>query len=243
MLQKTRGIVLNQIKYTDSGIVARIYTRHFGRLSFMVKGMRKRKTGKHNILFQPLFILDLEVYYKASREMQTIKEFSVDFTPYDIYSDIRKSCVAIFLGEVLSSVLNEENPNEELFDYVEESIRHFENCKEGFANFHLAFLAGLSSYLGLEPGQRKDEGATFFDMKNGSFVTLPPVHGDYSNTEVTAILAELFASSYDTVNNIPLSGAQRNEVLEELLRYYHIHLPGLNRIKSLEILKEVFSQA
>jgi DNA repair protein RecO (recombination protein O) len=242
MLEKTRGIVLNQIKYTDSGIVARLYTREFGRVSFMVKGMRKRKTGKHNILFQPLFILNLEVYYKASREMQTIKEFSVAFTPYNIYSDIRKSCVAIFLGDVLTSVLKEESPNEELFDFVEESVGYFENSREGYANFHLAFLAGLSSYLGFEPGQRNDSGDIFFDMKNGSFVTLPPVHGHYSNPEISSIMADLFASSYENVNNIRLSGSQRNEVLEDLLRYFYLHLPGLNRIKSLDVLKEVFSQ-
>jgi len=241
MIEKTRGIVLNQIKYTDSGIVARLYTREFGRLSFMVKGMRSRKSGKHNILFQPLFILDLEVYYKTSRDLHTIKEFTVAYSPHDIYSDIRKSCVAIFLGEVLTSVLNEESPNEELYDYVEEAVRYFDSCKKGYANFHLAFLAGLSSYLGFEPGQRYNEDRKIFDMKNGSFVQMPPVHGQYSNHEISAIMAELFASSYDTVNNITLTGVLRNEVLEDLLRYYHIHLPGLNRIKSLEVLKEVFS--
>ena len=105
MLEKTRGIILNQIKYTDSGIVAQLYTRKFGRQSFLIRGMRNRKTGKHNILFQPMFILDLEMNYKSSREMQVMKEFSVSYTPYDIYSNIKKSCVAIFLGEVLTSVL------------------------------------------------------------------------------------------------------------------------------------------
>lgn len=241
MLEKTKGIVINQIKYTDSGIVARLYTRDFGKISFMVKGMRKRKTGKHNILFQPLFILDLDIYYKASREMQTIKEFSVDFTPYNIYSDIRKSSVAIFLGEVMTSVLKEESPNEELFDFIEESIIYFENSTEGYANFHLAFLAGLSSYLGFEPGQKSNPEEVFFDMKNGNFVTLPPVHGHYSNPDNSAILAALFASSYETVKEIPLSGSQRNEVLDDLLNYFYIHLPGLSKIKSLDILKEVFS--
>jgi len=242
MLEKAKGIVLNQIKYTDSGIVARVYTKEFGRLSFMVKGMRKRKTGKHNILFQPLFILDLEIYYKEFREMQTLREFTASFIPYDIYSDIRKSSVAIFLGEVLTLILKEESPNEELFDFAEESIRYFETSREGFANFHLAFLAGLSSFLGFEPGQRKNTEERFFDMKNGSFETLPPVHGQYSNPENSVILAELFSSTYDNVKNIPLSGNQRNEVLDDLLAYYYIHMPGLGRIKSLEVLKEVFSQ-
>ena len=105
MLEKTRAIVLHQIKYTDSGIVAQVYSKKFGRQSFLIRGMRNRKTGKHNILFQPLFILDLELNYKQSHEMQNLKEFSVFFTPYDIYSNIKKSAVAIFLGEVLTSVL------------------------------------------------------------------------------------------------------------------------------------------
>jgi DNA repair protein RecO (recombination protein O) len=241
MLEKTRGIILNQIKYTDSGIIVRLYTRKFGRQSFIIKGMRNRKAGKHNVIFQPMFILDLEMYYKPSREMQVMKEFSVSFTPYNIYSNIKKSSIAIFLGEVLTSVLKEESPHEEMFDFIEESIIYFEGCKEGIANFHIAFLAGLSSYLGFEPGLRSDVNDLFFDMTNGRFVPIPPVHGNYADEEISNILADFFVISYDTLNNITLNGTIRNEVLETLVRYYSIHLPGLKRIKSLEVLKEVFS--
>jgi len=241
MLEKTKGIILNQIRYTDSGIVARMYTRKFGRQSFLIKGMRNRKAGKHNILFQPMFILDLEMNFKASREMQILKEFSVSFSPYDIHSNIKKSCVAIFLGEVMASVLKEESPHEEMFDYIEESIIYFDRCKESFANFHIAFLAGLSSFLGFEPGTRTDICNSFFDMKNGIFVPIPPVHGNYANEEISNILADFFVASYDNMANIILTGTLRNEVLETLVRYYSLHLPGLKKIKSLEVLKEVFS--
>jgi DNA repair protein RecO (recombination protein O) len=240
MLEKTRGIVLHQIKYTDSGIVTQIYTRKFGRQSFLIKGMRNKKTGKHNINFQPLFILDMELYYKAAREMQTLKEFSVSFAPYDIYSNIKKSSVAIFLGEVLTSVLKEETPHDEMFEYIEESIMYFESCKESFANFHIAFLAGLSSFLGFEPHPRLEKEDQFFDMLNGIFVPVPPVHGNYANEEITNILADFFVSSYGFISNISLSGKMRNDILETLVRFYSLHLPGLKRIKSLEILKEVF---
>jgi DNA repair protein RecO (recombination protein O) len=241
MLEKTRGIILHQIKYTDSGIVSQIYTRKFGRQSFMIKGMRSRKTGKRNILFQPLFILDLELYYKASREMQNIKEFSVSFTPFDIYSNIKKSAVAMFLGEVLTSVLREESPHEDMFDFIEESIIYFDKCSEGYANFHIAFLAGLSSFLGFEPGGQTEKDDKYFDMLNGIFVPVPPVHGNYANEEISANLADFFVSSYDSVSNISLTGKIRNDILETLVRFYSLHLPGLKKIRSLEVLKEVFS--
>ena len=241
MLEKTRGIILHQIKYTDSGIIVQMYTRKFGRQSFLIRGMRKKNTGKHNILFQPMFILELELYYKATREMQTLKEFSVYFTPSDIYGNIKKSSVAIFLGEVLTSVLKEESPNNELFSYIEKSIIYFDNCKEGYANFHIAFLSGLSSFLGFEPGPRSDSEDAFFDMLNGIFVPVPPVHGNYANEEITNILADFFVASYDSISYIPLNGKLRNDVLETLMRFYSLHLPGLKKIKSLDILKEVFS--
>jgi len=241
MLEKTRGIILNHIKYTDSGIVVRLYTRKFGRQSFLIKGMRNKKTGKHNILFQPMFIIDLEINYKASREMQVLKEFSVSFAPYNIHSDIKKSCVAIFLGEVLTAILKEESPHVEMFDFIEESIIYFDRCKEGFANFHIIFLAGLSSFLGFEPGTRTNVNDIFFDMTNGIFVPIPPTHGNYANEVVSSILADIFVASYNTVSNITLTGTLRNEVLETLVRYYSLHLPGLKKINSLKVLKDVFS--
>ena len=240
MIEKSRGIVLHQLKYTDSGIVAWLYTLKFGRQSFLIKGMRNKKAGKHNALFQPMTILDLEFYYRESRDMQILKEFSVSYSPADIFSNIRKTSVAIFLGEVLTSVLREETPNKDLFCFIEDSIIYFDGCRENFANFHIAFLAGLSSYLGFEPGPRPGSNDVYFDMINGVFVPVPPLHGNYARREISDILAAFFSSSYDNCRNIVLSGNLRNEVLEILVTYYSIHLPGLKKIRSLEVLKQVF---
>jgi len=241
MLEKTRAIVLHQIKYSDSGIVVQMYTKKFGRQSFLIKGMRNRKAGKHNSLFQPMYILDLELYYKPDREMQTLREFSAYYTPYEIYGNIMKSSVAIFLAEVLTSVLREESPNEELFDFLQESVVFLDSSGDRYSNFHIAFLSGLSSFLGFEPHVRSGNSDVFFDMLNGTFVPVPPVHGNYAGEEIADILARFFSGSYNSAANISLNGKIRNEVLETLIRYYSLHLPGLRRIRSLEVLKEVFS--
>jgi DNA repair protein RecO (recombination protein O) len=240
MLEKTKAIVLHNIKYTDSGIVVHAYTRRFGRQSILVRGLRKKRTGKHSIMFQPLFVLETEIYYKSSREMQTLKEASVSFSPYGIQSDIMKSSVAMFLGEVLSSVLREEIPNEEMFDFIESSVMYFDGSSNNFANFHIAFLASLSSYLGFEPTIAGDGYGKFFDLRNGHFVPVPPLHGEYATEQVSSILESFFSSSFDSSASIILNGKQRNEVLETLLRFYSVHLPALKRIKSLDVLREVF---
>jgi DNA repair protein RecO (recombination protein O) len=240
MVEKTSAIVLHQLKYTDSGIIVQVYSRKYGRFSIMVKGIRNKKSGKHNVHFQPLSILDLVLYYKESRGIQTLKEFSVFYSTDDIQGNLRKSCMAIFIGEVLSSVLKEESPHEELFEYLRDSIIYFNESHDKYLNFHIAFLTGLSSYLGFEPGRRQREEDSVFDMINGSFVQIPPIHGNYANQEISEILASFFEASWYEMENIPLSGSLRNEVLETLLKFYSLHLPGLKKINSLEVLKEVF---
>jgi DNA repair protein RecO (recombination protein O) len=241
MLQKSKCVNLHQVKYSDSGIIVQVYTREYGRQAILVKGLRSKKTGRHNALFQPLFILDLVYYYKESRSVQVLKECSAAYSPSDIYADIRKSTIALFLGEFLSSVLKEETPHYELFDYIENSIKYFDNIRQGYSNFHIAFLTGLASYLGFEPGPGSDPENRYFDLLNGTFVPMPPPHGDYADRYISEVLARFFSTSFDLMGTIPLTGKLRNEVLETIIRYFSIHLPGLKKINSLEVLKEIFS--
>jgi DNA repair protein RecO (recombination protein O) len=240
MIDKTAAIVLHQLKYTDSGIIVQVYTRKFGRLSVLIKGMRNKKAGRHNIHFQPLSILDLVLYFKASRGIQLLKEFSVSYSPAEIQNNVIKTSIALFISEVLTSVLKEESPHPELFDYINNSIIYFNESPERFLNFHISFLIGLSPFLGFEPGKKADPDHTFFDLMDGTFVQIPPVHGYYAPADISEILAKFFVTSWDEMDNITLTGSKRNEVLETLVRYYSLHLPGLKKINSLEILKEVF---
>lgn len=240
MLQKIRGIVLHQIKYTDSGIVVQLYTRESGRLSVLVRGLHKKRTGKHNVMFQPMSLLDMDIYFKPSREIQLLKEFSFAYAFHDLNSNIRKSSVALFLGEVLSSVLKEETPNEALFSFIESSVEWFDESKDKYLNFHISFLAALSRYLGFEPGVQGDKNNIFFDLINGSFVRTPPHHGQYVPQDISALLALFFRSSVQVSAEIPLTGMQRNELLETIVRFYSVHLPGLGKLKSLDVLRDVF---
>ena len=240
MVEKSGAIVLHLIKYTDSGIIVQVYTKKFGRQSMLVRGLRKKKSARQNVFFQPLTVLDLVFYYRASDTMKTVKEFSVSYAPNDIYNNVIKSSIALFLGEVLTTLLREESSNEGLFDYIRDSIVYLDSRKDGYSNFHIAFLIGLSSFLGVEPGKRSNNENNIFDMVNGAFVPVPPSHGVYADMEISGILAQFFNSSWDDMNKISLSGSKRNDVLLTILKYYSVHLPSLRKINSLEILKEVF---
>ncbi|MDE6511973.1 MAG: DNA repair protein RecO, partial [Muribaculaceae bacterium] len=57
----------------------------------------------------------------------------------------------------------------------------------------------------------------------------------------TAFLPKLVRINYANSHRFRFSGKERSEILNDLLRYYGCHFPGCDHLKSLEILKEIFS--
>jgi DNA repair protein RecO (recombination protein O) len=44
----------------------------------------------------------------------------------------------------------------------------------------------------------------------------------------------------EELGRLHLAGADRSELLEKMIKYYNLHLPGIRQIRSLQIMKEIF---
>ena len=60
MLNKTSGIILYTTKYADTSLIAKIYTSDFGLQSYIINGVRSKKSKSKATLFQPLSLEILE---------------------------------------------------------------------------------------------------------------------------------------------------------------------------------------
>ena len=69
MLEKTRGIFLHAVKYSETSLIATIYTEVYGRQSFIINGVHSKSSPVKASAFQPLYLLDLEIYYKAGKDI------------------------------------------------------------------------------------------------------------------------------------------------------------------------------
>jgi DNA repair protein RecO (recombination protein O) len=241
MLQKTRAIILHSFKYGDSSLIVHAFTEEWGRQTFMLKGVRKSKKTNRSNMFQALFTLNLDIYYRENREMQWIKEATfIDSAP-TFSSDVVKSTQAIFLSEVLIKTLREEEKNSDLFSFIFHSIAYLESLESASPSFHLLFLFQLSSYLGFYPRNNYSEQSVFFDYTSGSFSGTPPT----ANLEEEAALGlgwkQCFKAGYSTIDQVFISQQSRNLFLDSLLNFYKLHHHSMAELKSLDILRTVFS--
>ncbi len=240
MIQKLRGIVLHHFNYGETSIILHLYTDQRGRLSIIIPGARGKRKNKKISLYHNLSILDLEVYYKESRELQQIKEAQPVIPLTGLTSDPVKSTMALFLAEVLYRTLKEEEANPELFSFLENSLRYFELCEGGTANFHLYVLIHLTRFLGFFPVNNRQNQDDYFDLRNGCFSSNPPEYSNSLNPPTASLLSQFINSNLEEANSIPLNRKLRNDLLSGLLDFYKIHLSAMGEIRSYAILKEIF---
>ena len=184
MLIKTRGIVLQHFKYSETSLIVKIYTEELGLQSYMVKGSRSKKSTQKPAYFQPLSLVEMVVYYKENKQLQTIKEIKSAYSWHDIPFNAQKQTVLMFLDEILYKTLREESPNKKLFSFIYNSLHWFDLEKEYFINFHIFFLLQLSRFLGFYPKESSGNN-DYFDLREGCFITQPPAHPFYIEGLVT----------------------------------------------------------
>ncbi|HSI91750.1 MAG TPA: DNA repair protein RecO [Adhaeribacter sp.] len=236
MLVKTRGIVLNHIKYRETSIIARIYTEQLGLQTYIVNSVRKKGPGSRIALFQPLTLLEMVVYPSAHGGITRISEFKCAHPFQTLLSDIRKSTVALFLSEVIAVSVREEEENVPLFKFLYQSIVALDRQERGFENFHLAFLLQLAHFLGFGAGTPAEiTGQVAFSAPAG--ISSQPSVMHFQMFE--GLLQQLMDNPAEA--QIP-NGRTRKELLNIIIRFYQLHVDKMREIKSLPILSEVLAE-
>ncbi len=240
MLSQTKGILLHSIRYGENSLIVTLYTEQFGRQAFMVQSAKGKKARNKTSLLQPLFLLDLIVYYKQSREIQRIKEFKTYETFRSIPFEIKKSTQALFLAEILYKLLREEESNPALFHFCEEALLFLDRTDQGIANFHLYFLSRLTGFLGILPHIRISGKGSWLDLHTGISMSAEPAHSEIMNIRETDLFHQLTTMPIENLPEFTINRETREIFLRKLIAYYRHHFDSLGEIKSLPVLKEIF---
>lgn len=239
MQEKSKGIVLFQIKYSDTSNIVNIYTEKFGKIAFLVRNGKKKSASK-SALFQPLTILDIDFSYSSKKELQYIKESRVVFPFNSIPYEPVKSSLVMFLAEILQKTLRHSETDKMLYDFLESSILELDNCSTGLGNFHICFLIKLSEHLGFSPNEENMEQARYFDLQNGVFERYKPLSGIFLQNEDLEHFKKIINIEYNSLSSLQLSKNNRAKMLDILTDYYKLHLPDFQPIRSLEVLRSLW---
>lgn len=240
MLHKTQGIVLGVSRYSDTYSIAHVFTRDFGRVSYLLPKKGSKRSKVKASLFFPLSVLDMQVEHLPLREIHRLTDVERTFPLYNLTSELTKVSLAFFLSEFLLKVLRESQENVLLFDYLKNSVETLETAEKGLGNFHLAFLFGLTRFIGIYPNLKNYGTNVYFDLLNGEFVSRKPLHGHFLSERDSVFLKIFERMHYGNMHLYRLSRNDRNTIIDYLLVYYRLHVYDFPPVKSLDVLRELF---
>ncbi len=238
MIVKTKAIVLTSIKYGEADLIVKSFTQE-GVKTYLLKRILKSKSKKVNIAyFQPLTQLKILANHNNKGNLNSIREARISYLYQTVATNILKQSVALFLAEVLSYSLQEEEKNQTLFQYIEIALIWLDS-NENTANFHLLFLLNLTKHLGFYP-DTKEMTSNYFNFEEGIFTNQKPLN-NYVSGEKLILFKSLIGINFDAIERLQLNATTRKILLDILLDYYALHIPGFRTPKSLNVLKEVFN--
>lgn len=241
MLSKTRGIVLHAMAYSDTYSIVYMYTEVFGRVAYMVARSRGKRSTVSRSLFLPLSVMEMEVDHQQKRGLQRIREARNMYPFHELYSHPVKNAIALFIAELLYRLAKEKEGDARFFDFLERSIRWLEQADQGIANFHLVFMLRLPFYWGVAPNVESYEKGACFDLLNGVFTLVRPLHRYYLSPNESVVLQRLLRIGYENMSLYAFSRQERVDIIQYILEYYRLHFPEFPEIKSLEVLQSLFS--
>ena len=239
MLIKSNIIILSKIKYKDYDLIVRSYTKHRGLVSYLVKGVLKpSKTNRaKSVYFQPLMQLSVEENYRPNQSLQYLKEIKSNYIYQSLHTNVYKSAIVLFLSEILTTVLREEEQNEDLYYFLETAFQYLDT-EDHFANFHLLFLLKLTRYLGFQPDLPTKDSMSF-NLQTGHFEVNKNDLYSISGKNLT-LLKQLLGINFDALYTVKINALERHDFLNMLLHYFELHLEDFKKPKSLKVLSDIF---
>jgi DNA repair protein RecO (recombination protein O) len=246
MVHKTGGIVLRVTKYGETSAIISIFTELFGLQSYLVNGIRTaaKKNSGRAALFQPAAILELVAYHNEIRNLQRLKEFSWGHLYKNIFFDVIKHAVGLFMIELLQKCLKQPEANPDLYHFTEDAFRYLDEADEAVtANLPLYFALHVAGFFGLRIDDNYSAGRTWLDLQEGFFVAEKPGHSYFLEEPLSGHTAQLLrVMRPEELTEIKLNREKRRLLLQAYESFFSLHVPGFSAMKTLPVLRTLLDE-
>lgn len=237
MIETIEGIVLSRVRYSDSGNVVSVFTQRYGRIAFVLSAGKGKRSYARNACIMPLACVNITLHYRSNVDLQRVSSIELSGVHHSLYSDIKKQTICLFLAEFLGKLLRTQPADEHLWVYLRNAVQFLDLAQRGVANFHIAMLAGLTFFLGVQPDVSDYAPNSVFDLFEGKYRTALPLHNHWIDGEQVGIPVLLSRLNFANMHCLKLSHRQRSDLLDGILKYYDLHFPGVGSLKSLDVLR------
>ena len=240
MIVKTRGIVTRAVKYAETSLICDIYTEQLGLQTYIVSGVRKKKSRFGAGLLQLMSILEIDAQHQNNKSMHRILEAKPAYVYTRLPFEITRSSVGLFMIELVQKSIKEQEQNRVLFEFLYDAFSQLDQTPHSIANWHISFMVQLADYLGFKLDDNFSAEMPYFDIREGRFRTVRIFSQDGLDQHLSEILFAFTQLPFSEVHNIRMHREQRQLLLQRLIRYYQYRIEHFKELNTFNILQSIF---
>ena len=151
MIYGTEALILSCHLYGDTSLICNLFTKKYGRLSVISKGARKPK-NQNSAILRPLQFIDVHYYYKPKRNIQLLKEATINTHFFSTHNDYKKMIASYHILDITNQICKIENPDEIVFRLVKSIMNKINSCnRKQIILYSIFFKLQLLKYTGYQP--------------------------------------------------------------------------------------------
>jgi DNA repair protein RecO (recombination protein O) len=146
----SEGIVLARRNFGEADRILVLYTRNFGKISLLAKGVRRPKSKKrgHVEIFNKI---KFQAVSGKGLDLMTEAEVAEDFS--EIRGSLRRISLAYYLMEVIGRITHEGEENTKVYNLLLDSLLKLKSTKM-LKKLRLGFITDLLITLGYWPSDK-----------------------------------------------------------------------------------------
>ena len=151
MIASTRAIVLNTHKYGDTSLICNLFSKDYGKLNIISKGAYTLKNPNSAIL-QPMNYIEICYYYKSKRNIQLLKEASINNHFFKIKKNYEKLMYSYIIIDIINKTAQIDDACNIVFRLSHKVLEKINNEKNIYISLYFVFFQlQLLRYLGYQP--------------------------------------------------------------------------------------------
>lgn len=244
MIIKTEAIVLKTVDYSESSIIATLFTREKGKVAVIAKGARKPK-NKFSAFLVAGQLLEAVFYNKDSRSVQTLSELSYSEKLHSLRTDIEKMAIATITMELINQVIHENEENSDLFEFLKRSFVWVENQKEVPASLFPYIQLRVADYIGIgvqmdDPAEIEQAETGYLNISSGilSTTSVDSYSERFSQAQF-AFVKKTLHSANASILRIVMDAGELGGLIRIIDRYFTYHVEGLKQRRSDKIFEQL----
>jgi len=218
-------IVLELKNYSESSIWVCFFSKENGVQNGIIKGGKKKRTKPSILGFY-----NFTIYRHSEGGLQTIVNLERTIPLDEVYGSPQKVLIAFFMSDSYKSILVNCGTDSTFFDFIKNQVLTLKQANKP-GSFPVFFLAGLISFLGYPPLNPLGK-VESFDPLNGVFNPKSP---SLKTIHEIGVVDEI----YIVFNELERDLLNPKKVFDALINYAIQHVPGYNRNKSIEVIRDV----